>query len=208
MIQYYKICMWTPQKTSVSCSIVFLLSTLLGGPVTVINFLCEIFKLVLNCTYIHVLYFYDLFHILLSSDSFMDPRNVINMYVCMYVREEVGNKNLLITLGEKHLQWFCHLRDRTRILRRTLKLKFKGKWPMGWPRTWWFWSFIYSYKTEIMFEEKQAVCLVPILTTITSVQAFWNWSVILSWLVSFMSNSVLYKSSIRHAVTSHLISPH
>jgi hypothetical protein len=43
------------------------------------------------------------------------------MYVCMYVREEVGNKNLLITLGEKHLQWFYHLRDRT------LKLKFKGK---------------------------------------------------------------------------------
>jgi hypothetical protein len=39
-----------------------------NNSVRYINFLCEIFKIVLNCTYIHVLYFYDLFHILLSSD--------------------------------------------------------------------------------------------------------------------------------------------
>jgi hypothetical protein len=28
----------------------------------------KFFKFVLNCTYTHVLYFYDLFHILLSTD--------------------------------------------------------------------------------------------------------------------------------------------
>jgi hypothetical protein len=39
-----------------------------NNSVLYINFLCEIFKIVLNCSCIHVLYFYDLFHILLSSD--------------------------------------------------------------------------------------------------------------------------------------------
>jgi hypothetical protein len=50
----------------------------------ILTFYVKFFKIVLNCTYIHVLHFYDLFHILLSSDSFMDPRNVINMYVQIY----------------------------------------------------------------------------------------------------------------------------
>jgi hypothetical protein len=34
----------------------------------ILTFYVKFFKIVLNCTCIHVLYFYDLFHILLSSD--------------------------------------------------------------------------------------------------------------------------------------------
>jgi hypothetical protein len=34
----------------------------------ILTFYVKFLKIVLNCTYIHVLYFYDLFHILLSSD--------------------------------------------------------------------------------------------------------------------------------------------
>jgi hypothetical protein len=39
-----------------------------NSSVLCINFLREIFKIVLNCTCIHVLYLYDLFHILLSCN--------------------------------------------------------------------------------------------------------------------------------------------
>jgi hypothetical protein len=50
-----------------------------------IYYLCNIYNS-FNGSGICVLYYYVLFQIIWASDGLTDPRNVKNMYVCMYVR--------------------------------------------------------------------------------------------------------------------------
>jgi hypothetical protein len=52
----------------------------------------------MNCTCIYVLYYYDLFHILLSSRQLTDAWNVIKIDVCMYVYIYSRLFNLLIAI--------------------------------------------------------------------------------------------------------------
>jgi hypothetical protein len=49
------------------------------------------------------------------------------------LRKGAGVQNLLTELEEKLLKWFYHVKrlDRAMILKRALKLKFKGQRPVG-----------------------------------------------------------------------------
>jgi hypothetical protein len=49
-------------------------------------------------------------------------------------------QNLSVRLEEKGLQWLgCVTSDKTRISRRALQLKYKGKGPVGCPTRRWYW---------------------------------------------------------------------